>query len=149
MSNFSFSHNVFKSCLLLMRQNEYLWSKGWTLWERNKPIRWFSSRNTAEIIVILWFILITVFHKSSQSRLKIRIHILWSQILIYTGLKGNYGRERHFSPLPHNDDLWCTGENSLLKTLLEKKKMLVTSIFFFSHNVFYTMKDNFNILSNI
>ena len=25
--NFSFSHNVFKSCLLLMCQNEYLWSK--------------------------------------------------------------------------------------------------------------------------
>ena len=28
MINFSFSNNVFKSCLLLMRQNEYLWSKG-------------------------------------------------------------------------------------------------------------------------
>ena len=28
MSNFSFSHNVFNNCLLLMRQNEYLWSKG-------------------------------------------------------------------------------------------------------------------------
>ena len=28
MSNFSFSHNVFKSYLLLMWQNEYLWSKG-------------------------------------------------------------------------------------------------------------------------
>ena len=27
-SNFFFTHNVFKSCLLLMRQNEYLWSKG-------------------------------------------------------------------------------------------------------------------------
>ena len=27
-SNFSYSHNVFKSCQLLMRQNEYLWSKG-------------------------------------------------------------------------------------------------------------------------
>ena len=26
-SNFFFSHNVFKSCLLLMRQNEYLWSR--------------------------------------------------------------------------------------------------------------------------
>ena len=25
--NFSFSHYVFKSCLLLMRQNEYLWSE--------------------------------------------------------------------------------------------------------------------------
>ena len=28
MSNFSFSHKVCKSCLLLMRQNEYLWGKG-------------------------------------------------------------------------------------------------------------------------
>ena len=27
-SNFSFSHNVFKSWLLLVRQNEYIWSKG-------------------------------------------------------------------------------------------------------------------------
>ena len=26
-SNFYFSHNVFKSCLSLMRQSEYLWSK--------------------------------------------------------------------------------------------------------------------------
>ena len=26
-SNFSVFHNVFKSCLLLMCQNEYLWSK--------------------------------------------------------------------------------------------------------------------------
>ena len=26
-SNLSFSNNVFKSCLLLMRQSEYLWSK--------------------------------------------------------------------------------------------------------------------------
>ena len=28
MSNFSLSHNVFKSCLLLMCQNEYIWGKG-------------------------------------------------------------------------------------------------------------------------
>ena len=27
-SNFFFSHNVFKSCPFLTRQNEYLWSKG-------------------------------------------------------------------------------------------------------------------------
>ena len=27
-SNFPFSHNVFKSCLELTSQNEYLWSKG-------------------------------------------------------------------------------------------------------------------------
>ena len=30
MSSFSFFQNVFKSCLLLMRKNEYLWSKGFT-----------------------------------------------------------------------------------------------------------------------
>ena len=29
-SNFFFSHNVFKSCLLLMRYSEYLWNKGLT-----------------------------------------------------------------------------------------------------------------------
>ena len=40
-----------------------------------------------------------------------------------------------FNPLPHKT--W------------EKKKMLITSIFFFSHNVFYPIKDNFNILSSI
>ena len=28
VSNFSFSHNVFKSCLLLMHQNGYLCNKG-------------------------------------------------------------------------------------------------------------------------
>ena len=27
-SNFTFSHNVYNSCLLLMRQNKYQWSKG-------------------------------------------------------------------------------------------------------------------------
>ena len=27
-SNFSFFHNFFKSCLLLMCRNEYMWSKG-------------------------------------------------------------------------------------------------------------------------
>ena len=53
------------------------------------------------------------------------------------------------NPLPHNDDFRCSGGKSLLKTLLERKKMLVTSIFFFSHNVFYPMKDNLNVLSNI
>ena len=40
-------------------------------------------------------------------------------------------------------------EKNLLKTLWEKKKMLVTRIFFFSRNVFYHMRDNFNVFSNI
>ena len=53
------------------------------------------------------------------------------------------------NPLPHNEVFSRTGGKSLLKTLWEKKKMLVTSIFFFSHNVFYPVKHNFNVLSNI
>ena len=38
MSNFSFSHNVFhvsKSCIVLMRQNEYLWTNGlWSIYSQ-------------------------------------------------------------------------------------------------------------------
>ena len=37
-SNFFFSHNVFKSCMLLMCLNEYLWSKG---------LRWWDWRSTS------------------------------------------------------------------------------------------------------
>ena len=36
---------------------------------------------------------------------------------------------------------WCVWERSLFKTLWEKEKLLVTSIFSFSHNVFYSIKD--------
>ena len=35
----------------------------------------------------------------------------------------------------------CSWETSLLKTLWKKKKMLVTSIFSFSNNVFYSIND--------
>ena len=34
--------------------------------------------------------------------------------------------------------------NKSLKTLLEKGKMLVTSIFSFSHNVFFSIKDKYH-----
>ena len=34
-SNFFFSHNVFKSYLLFMRQNEYLWTRGLSLSSAN------------------------------------------------------------------------------------------------------------------
>ena len=40
-------------------------------------------------------------------------------------------------------------KKNILKTLLEKEKMLVTSIFFFSHNVSYPITYNFNVFSNI
>ena len=69
------------------------------------------------------------------------------QRIFTLGLKGL--QKVIINPLPHNDDFLCTGGKNLLKTLWEKKKMLVTSIFCFSHDVFYPMKHNFNVLSNI
>ena len=41
------------------------------------------------------------------------------------------------------------GKDFLLKTLWEKEKMLVTSIFSFSYNGFYPIKEKINNLSNI
>ena len=55
---------------------------------------------------------------------------------VFQVLLGN----KFFNLLPHNDDFWRTVGKSLL---------LVTSNFFFSHNVFCPMKDKFNILSII
>ena len=51
-------------------------------------------------------------------------------------LKWVYMEER-LNPFPHNDAFWRPGETSLLKTLREKEKLLVTSSFSFSHSVFY------------
>ena len=42
-----------------------------------------------------------------------------------------------FNPFPYNDTYWRHWEKSLLKTLWEKEKLLVTSSFSFSHSVFY------------
>ena len=41
------------------------------------------------------------------------------------------------NPFPHNEAFWRPWETSLLKTLWEKEKLLVTSNFSFSHSVFY------------
>ena len=42
-----------------------------------------------------------------------------------------------FNPFPHNDAFWRPWETSILKTLWEKEKLLVTSNFSFSHSVFF------------
>ena len=45
------------------------------------------------------------------------------------------------NPFPHNDTFWRLLERSLLKTLWEKEKLLVTSNFSFTHIVFYPFKE--------
>ena len=51
--------------------------------------------------------------------------------------------------LPHNPDFYRAWQIGLLKTLWEKKNMLVTSIFSFSHNVFYAIKDKNKNFSSV
>ena len=52
--------------------------------------------------------------------------------------------QKDFFPVnlfPHNDSFWRPWETSLLKTLWEKEKLLVTSNFSFTHSVFYQFRE--------
>ena len=51
-----------------------------------------------------------------------------------------FGKKKGLNSLPHT----TLRERSLLKTLWEKKKMLVTSIFSFFHNFSVLLKPNFS-----
>ena len=53
------------------------------------------------------------------------------------------------SPFITQSQLKWPWERVLLKLLWEKEKVLVTSIFSFSHNVFYPIKDKFHHLSHM
>ena len=44
------------------------------------------------------------------------------------------------NPFQHNDTFWRPWETSLLKTLWEKEKLLITSNFSFSHSAFYPFR---------
>ena len=58
--------------------------------------------------------------------------------------KGLYACEKYFvNSLPHNPDFKQPRRKSLLKTLWKKEKILVTSIFSFSQNVFYPSQNKF------
>ena len=59
-------------------------------------------------------------------------------------IENNSACEESPCPLIHshtNDTFWRVWERSRFKTLWEKEKMLVTSIFSLFHNVFYSIKD--------
>ena len=52
-----------------------------------------------------------------------------------------------FNPLLHRYSFWHNHNRQLLKTLWEKKTLLVTSNFFFSHNVFFSIRKLYPYLS--
>ena len=53
-----------------------------------------------------------------------------------------------FSSIPQNPDFERPWQWNLLKILWEKEKMLVTSIFSFSHNIFYHLETNLIFFSH-
>ena len=61
----------------------------------------------------------------------------------------NYYRMKasHINPLLHRYSFQLFNNIKLLKTLWEKKKLLVTSNFFFSHNLFYSIRKLYAHLS--
>ena len=56
---------------------------------------------------------------------------------------------RNLNPFPNNTWFLCVCSTSLLKTLWEKEKLLVTSNFSFSHSVFYMFGEFFAIMIKI
>ena len=48
-----------------------------------------------------------------------------------------------FNPFPNSPWFLCVCSTSLLKTLLEKEKLLIMSNFSFSYSVFYPLTENF------
>ena len=69
-SNFSFFHNVFKSCLLLMHQNGYLWSKEF----RKKPFEDIVVQEEKAVYQLFLFF--------PQCFLLCQPHIVWATFIL-------------------------------------------------------------------
>ena len=67
----------------------------------------------------------------------------------FSSIHGSLFSNNGNSSLPHNPDFKRPRKRRLLKTLWEKEKMLVPSIFSLSHNVFYPFRNKFQFLSPI
>ena len=94
------------------------------------------------------FVFFATFNLSSANAVKFReskIFLFGKQVkLLYKKLF----QTNHIwllNSLPHNPYFWRPWERSLWKTLWEKEKMLVTSIFAFFHNVFYPSQIKFSV----
>ena len=65
------------------------------------------------------------------------------------GLIGGRGGSMDGLNLYHTMTTFDALKNEPFENIVGKEEILVTSIFFFSHSVFYPIKDNLNVLSNV
>ena len=85
-SDFSFSHNVFKSCLLLMCQSKYLWSKG--LKESSLVITYFFLAYKIHFDFIRDFFFHSIFlGYSATSEDLVEAHLSSNMVPMYAGFK--------------------------------------------------------------
>ena len=130
-SNFSFSHNVSKTCWLLMRQNEYLWSKG--LKELQESMgRCTGHRHITEILLktalnTIQSINHSIYPTQTNSILNLKNHGLFCCLQTPLILS------------PHIDSFYHIEEKSFGKTQWLKVKLLILSNFTFFRNVFYAI----------
>ena len=110
-----------------MCRNEYLWSKGLIQGSYTEIVQ------DAVFNHLLWF----------KGNLPFElIKFLSNYLFLSKGWSG-------INPFPDKPWFLRVYGTSLLKTLWEKEKMLVTSIFSFSHSVFYSIKEINPHFSNI
>ena len=89
--------------------------------------------------------LYSLFEFSSSKNQKLIFMVFSSLTSIWIRAVGKVIRSNliGISSLPHNHDFKQPCMRSLLKSLREMEKMLVASIFSFSHNVFYPSQNKF------
>ena len=117
-SNFSFSPSVFKRRVLQTRKNQGLFGKG-----LNSPLLERSDDLSSEAVLC---------------KMGFNAGLHWSKLLANRWFcvcpRSVITAYYYF---PHKPWFICVYSTSLLKTLWEKEKLLVTSNFSFSHSVFY------------
>ena len=82
------------------------------------------------------------FQSSSETRLLQDEHRNGEKILLESRPGVSISGGNIVNPLLHKYSFWLINNRQLLKILWEKKKLLVTSNFSFSHNVVFPQSDN-------
>ena len=67
----------------------------------------------------------------------------------FFSFSNNVDKKGHFTLYHTMTTFDAPEEKAFWKHCEKRRKMLHNSIFFLSHNVFYPMKNNFNVLSNM
>ena len=123
VNSLSFGHQINLSLILILellsanafnldKANISRFGKEFILVLPNKLITHSYPRNVTKIITLSFSLLSIEFYQSRQFISKIRLHVLCSLILIYTGCKNNYSCERRFNPFPNKRWLLCVCSTS-------------------------------------